>query len=223
MHFIGAGGSVFGSIVGGSDIEERKRCAEEVARRNVSGFWIGGFGLGESMDERPAVLDVITDALPFEKPRHISGLGLPEEILQGVAAGFDLFDSNYIYHLTIGGFALTFPLDKRESLFDNQLSDIGSDTAKINLRATVYKKDNSPIVEDCKCYTCRNHTKAYINHLLNVHEMLASILLEIHNTHHYLGFFGLIRKAIKDGEFEQLRTRFVEGRREHLNVDPMSE
>uniref|UniRef100_A0A6N2MPR6 tRNA-guanine(15) transglycosylase-like domain-containing protein n=2 Tax=Salix TaxID=40685 RepID=A0A6N2MPR6_SALVM len=87
---------------------------------------------------------------------------------------------------------------------------------KINLKATVYRKDATPIVESCCCYTCQNHTKAYINHLLNVHEMLAQILLEIHNTHHYLGFFRSIREAIKEGRFEQFREMFTEKRRNHL-------
>ncbi|KAK3027699.1 hypothetical protein RJ639_041409 [Escallonia herrerae] len=218
------GGAVFGSIVGGSSVEERQRCAQEVARRNVSGYWIGGFGFGESMDERSAILNVVMDNLPEEKPRQICGLGLPEEVLQGVAAGIDLFDSTYIYHLTLGGFALTFPLDRIKSSSDSQPSDKGSDNTKINLKATVYRKDTSPVVDCCNCYTCLNHSKAYINHLLNVHEMLAQILLEmyvyalIHNTHHYLAFFSSIREAIRDGKFEQFRQKFIDSRRDHLFV-----
>lgn len=210
-----AGGTVFGSIVGGSNVEERERCAQEVAERNVSGYWIGGFGLGESMEERPALLNAVTDVLHEEKPRLVCGLGLPEEVLQGVSAGIDLFDSDYIYHVTLGGFALTFPpsgVDIIASEFCPSYD--GSERTKINLRATIFRKDTSPIVENCSCYTCQNHTKAYINHLLNVHEMLAQILLEIHNTHHYLKFFKSIREAIRAGEFDQFRWRFIESRRE---------
>ncbi|XP_020246567.1 queuine tRNA-ribosyltransferase accessory subunit 2-like isoform X2 [Asparagus officinalis] len=212
-----AGGtSILGSIVGGSNIEERKRCAIEAAMRNVSGFWIGGFGQGESMEERPALLNIVTDSLPKEKLRYVSGLALPE-VLQGVAAGIDLFDSTYIYHLTLGGFALIFPLDILENNSANQQhSDIGSDCTKINLRATIYRKDTSPIVDNCTCFTCKNHTRAYINHLLNVHEMLAQILLEIHNTRHYMGFFQSIREAIKCGKFDTFRQNFIDGRRAHI-------
>ncbi|EEF35976.1 queuine tRNA-ribosyltransferase, putative [Ricinus communis] len=182
-----------------------------------AGYWIGGFGLGESMDERPALLDAVSDSLPGEKPRLICGLGLPEEVLQAVAAGIDLFDSSYIYNLTLGGFALIFPLDRIEiNTSHDQSTDMGIDGTKINLRATVYRKDTSPIVASCTCYTCQNHTKAYINHLLNVHEMLAQILLEIHNTHHFLGFFRSIREAIKDGKFELFRQLFIQGRRHNL-------
>ncbi|KAI5670040.1 hypothetical protein M9H77_19893 [Catharanthus roseus] len=208
------GRTLFGSIVGGSSEDQRRHCSEEVSRRNVSGFWIGGFGLGESMDERSALLTAITDVLPEDKPRQISGLELPEEVLQGVAAGIDLFDSTYIYHLTLGGFALIFSHEEnKRKVSSYELSDIGNDDTKINLRATIYRKDASPIVDGCKCYTCQNHTKAYINHLFNVHEMLAQTLLEIHNTHHYLGFFRSIREAIKDGKFEQFRKSFVGSRR----------
>ncbi|THU55682.1 hypothetical protein C4D60_Mb11t09150 [Musa balbisiana] len=213
-----AGGkTMLGVVVGGSNIEERKHCAIEVATRNVSGFWIGGFGLGENVEERSALLNVVTDNLPEEKVRFISGLSLPEEVLQGVASGIDLFDSTYIYHLTLGGFALIFPfkiLDHNN--LDFQLDDTVGDRTKINLRATIYRKDISPIVANCSCFTCQNHTRAYINHLLNVHEMLAHILLEIHNTHHYLGFFRAMREAIKGGKFDLFRQRFVESRRIHL-------
>ncbi|MBA0624042.1 hypothetical protein Godav_009452, partial [Gossypium davidsonii] len=72
-----ASGAVFGAIVGGSSLEERRRCAQEVATRKVSGYWVGGLGLGESMDERPALLNAVIEALPEEKPRLICGLGLP--------------------------------------------------------------------------------------------------------------------------------------------------
>ncbi|CAL1412589.1 unnamed protein product [Linum trigynum] len=213
-----ANGAVFGAIVGGCDKEQRKRCALEVSKRNISGYWIGGFGFGESMDDRPALLNEVTDHLPGEMPRLISGLGLPEEVLQGVAAGIDLFDSSYIYHLTLGGFALTFPLDVLSFAEEFPEKTMGIDQSKINLKATVYRKDTDPIVEGCVCYTCRNHTRAYINHLLNVHEMLAQILLEIHNTHHYLGFFQAIRSAIKEDKFERFCDMFLQKRRDHLTA-----
>ncbi|CAA7400424.1 unnamed protein product [Spirodela intermedia] len=215
---LSGGEAILGAVVGGSSLEERSRCAKEVAKRNVSGYWIGGFGLGESMEERPALLNAVVDNLPEEKLRYVSGLGLPEEILEGVAAGIDLFDSTYIYHLTLGGLALVFPLDtvdkSRRSPFDFPPSSAVNDGTKINLSSTIYRKDKSPILEGCGCFTCRNHTRAYLNHLLNVHEMLAQILLEIHNTHHYLGFFRSIRRAIGCGTFDMFRQSFIESRRE---------
>ncbi|PWA61744.1 queuine tRNA-ribosyltransferase accessory subunit 2 [Artemisia annua] len=296
-------GALFGSIVGGCSIEEREHCAQEVAKRNVAGYYIGGFGLGDSIDERAALLHAVTfiqkniprhltkdlfqNCLPNEKPRQICGLGLPGSVwshnvifrpsmdglyitqvmkqgshliykpntmliflfhvsffnpnsflhqsrgghrhfvflavLLSTDSYYDDFD-RYIYQLTLGGFALIFPLDgKFNHVSDPKLSAMGGDGTKINLKATVYRKDASRIVDGCNCYTCQNHTKAYINHLLNVHEMLAPILLEIHNTHHYLSFFRLIREAIKEGKFEELRQKFIESRRDHLLAASLSD
>ncbi|OEL30611.1 Queuine tRNA-ribosyltransferase subunit QTRTD1 [Dichanthelium oligosanthes] len=231
-----SGTNSFGVIVGGSSIEQRRLCATEVSKRNVSekqtsyisctdlfvakfdaGFWIGGFGLGENIEERCSLLNAVTDCLPPEKPRLVSRLGLPEEVLEGVAAGIDLFDSTYIYQLTMGGFALIFPIDMVERDMQNGLfHNDGGDSTKINLHATTYRKDTSRLVDSCSCFTCQNHTRAYLNHLLNVHEMLAQILLEIHNTHHYLRFFCSIREAIKVGEFDLFRQQFVKKRRAHI-------
>lgn len=205
--------SALGAVVGGTSIEQRERSASEVASRNVAGFWLAGFGLGESIDDRPALLDAIMKILPDDKPRHISGLGLPVEVLQGVAAGIDLFDSTYPYLLTMGGYAMTFPFNMEDKLFVNkasnvEVSNIGADSVKINLRATIYRNDASPIMQSCSCYTCKKHTKAYINHLLNTHEMLAQTLLEIHNTHHYLQFFEAVRHAINVNNFNMFSSWF---------------
>lgn len=214
---VASGTNSFGVIVGGSSLEQRKLCATEVSKRNVSGFWIAGFGFGESIEERCTLLNATTDCLPREKPRLVSRLGLPEEVLEGVAAGIDLFDSTYIYQLTMGGFALIFPVDMVEREMQNGvLNTTDGDSTKINLRATTYRKDTSRLVDSCNCFTCQNHTRAYLNHLLNVHEMLAQILLEIHNTHHYLRFFHSIREAIKVGEFDLFRQEFVKKRRTHF-------
>ncbi|VAI37963.1 unnamed protein product [Triticum turgidum subsp. durum] len=217
-----SGRNSLGVVVGGSSIEQRKLCATEVSKRNVSGFWIGGFGLGESVEERCSLLNAVTDCLPLEKPRIVSRLGLPEEVLEGVASGIDLFDSTYIYQLTMGGFALIFPIDMVEREMQNGAFDSSAgDSAKINLRATIYRKDTSRIVDGCTCFTCQNHTRAYLNHLINVHEMLAQILLEIHNTHHYLRFFRSIREAIKAGEFDIFWKQFVENRRSQIAAAAM--
>ncbi|XP_037436543.1 queuine tRNA-ribosyltransferase accessory subunit 2-like [Triticum dicoccoides] len=217
-----SGRNSLGVVVGGSSIEQRKLCATEVSKRNVSGFWIGGFGLGESVEERCSLLNAVTDCLPLGKPRIVSRLGLPEEVLEGVASGIDLFDSTYIYQLTMGGFALIFPVDVVEREMQNGVFDSSAgDSAKINLRATTYRKDTSRIVDGCTCFTCQNHTRAYLNHLINVHEMLAQILLEIHNTHHYLRFFRSIQEAIKAGEFDIFWKQFVENRRSQIAAAAM--
>lgn len=207
-----------GCIVGGALVEDRTFSAQETAKRNLSGFSLSGFGLGETAEDRGSLLEAVMINIPDEKPRHISGLDMPEEVLQAVSAGIDLFDSTYPHTLTTGGLAMVFPLKMEEGFsrrfLENGNADIGSDFTKINLRALSYRQDTSPILQGCECYTCMKHTKAYINHLLNTHEMLAQTLLEIHNTHHYLNFFGAIRDSIQGGYFTKFRTWFVGRRRE---------
>ncbi|KAG5562480.1 hypothetical protein RHGRI_005267 [Rhododendron griersonianum] len=203
-------------------LAQTENSSHESSNKSV-GYWIGGFGLGESMEDLSPLLNAVTDCLPEQKPRQICGLGLPEEVLQGIDSGVDLFDASYIYNLTTGGFAVTFPLERIvRNVSDSKLSNKGSDGTKINLNNAVYRKDNSPIVDGCRCYSCQNHTKAYISHLLNVNEMLALILLEIHNTHHYLGFFRAIREAIKGGKFEEFQHHFIEDSRDHIFAAALS-
>ncbi|KAH7297838.1 hypothetical protein KP509_25G014700 [Ceratopteris richardii] len=211
--------SGLGCIVGGNSVEERGFCAQEVAKRDVSGFCLSGFGLGESAEERGLLLEAIMKNLPDEKARQISGLDLPEEVLQAVSAGIDVFDSTYPHSLTMSGLAMVFPLDMEECLSgrtSENANDVGSDFTKINLRAVAYRNDTSPILESCRCYTCSKHTKAYINHLLNTHEMLAQTLLDIHNTHHYMNFFQAIRNAIQGGYFADFKAWFA-SRRQAVN------
>ncbi|XP_024526711.1 queuine tRNA-ribosyltransferase accessory subunit 2 [Selaginella moellendorffii] len=208
--------TAFGTIVGGASIEERKRSASETAKRNVSGFFIGGFGLGESPEDRLTLLQSVTDCLPKDLPRIISGLGMPEEILQAVSTGVDIFDSTYAHTLTKGGYAMTFPLSMDEKPWKFSLEDgagLGADFTKINLRSIAYRCDVTPLKPGCTCYTCQKHTRAYINHLLNTHEMVAQTLLDMHNIHHYLSFFQAIRDAICGSYFEEFQHWFIGQRR----------
>lgn len=215
------GNRCLGVVVGSGSIEERIRSAEQTATRDVAGFSLGGFGMGEDAAQRAVQMEAVIAKLPKEKLRHVSGIGLPEEVLQAVGAGIDLFDSIYPFMLTKGGYAMTFPLDMENASRSldsestaGELAKSGQDSAKINLRSVAYKLDNAPLVTGCKCYTCQKHSRAYINHLLNTHEMLAQTLLEIHNTYHYLEFFRAIRHAIKVDKFLDFRNWFTSRREE---------
>jgi len=211
-----------GVVVGGSSVEQRTHSAQQTATRNVAGFSLGGFGLGEAAEDRGPLLEAVTASLPMEKPRHVSGLGMPEEVLQAVAAGVDLFDSTYPHMLTMGGYAMTFPVTMEDILGDfanknlavEEWSKSDSDSAKICLRSVSFRLDESPLVDGCKCYTCRKHSRAYIHHLLNTHEMLAQTLLDIHNMYHYLGFFQAIREAIRANDFPVFHNQFISHRRQ---------
>jgi len=121
----------------------------------------------------------------------------------------------YTYTLSVGGYALTFPVDvlaadiTAASLRShNPLS--GQDTLKINLYSLSHRADKRPFLDGCSCFACARHTRAYTHHLLNTHEMLGQALLDIHNTHHYLQFFKAIRAAIREGRFGEYKRRMIE-------------
>eukprot|EP00850_Spirogloea_muscicola_P023972 SM000414S15656 [mRNA] locus=s414:6687:11212:- [translate_table: standard] len=210
---------MLGSVVGAGSLVERLHAAEETAKRDVEGFHLAGFGMGESFQERSGLLATTLSVLPSDKIRHISGCSLPEEVLQVVAGGVDLVESIYPHQLTSGGYAMSLPLKylasseehdeiQRCICREHERACLGADPAKINLHSRWYRDDTRPLVEDCMCFTCRTHSRAYIHHLLNTHEMLAEVLLDVHNTWHFMGFFRHIRAAIGEHRLDHMRWRF---------------
>jgi queuine tRNA-ribosyltransferase subunit QTRTD1 len=143
----------------------------------------------------------------------------PEEALEGVLHGADLLDCSYPTHATANGYALCFPL--RMPGEGNRGGDgapgagagEGADDSKLNLWAQQYRLDRRPLVEGCGCFACASHTRAYVHHLLHAHEMLASVLLEAHNTHWWLAFFGEMRAAIEAGRLRDYAAWFKARRR----------
>jgi len=163
---------------------------------------LGGFGLGEDLQEREHTIQELLKVLPDDKPRMIEGLGTIGEVMQCVLLGIDLINSAYPDILTDSGYALVFSLtfeDDGHQRNDSQGCRV--DPFKINMRDKAYATDNTPILSTCSCYACINHTRAYLHHLLCTHEMLAAVLLSIHNTHHYLRFFETIQHHIAADTF----------------------
>eukprot|EP00898_Chlorokybus_atmophyticus_P000671 jgi/Chlat1/1604/Chrsp125S01869 len=211
-------GSVLGSIQGVNSIEERMRLATATAQRDVAGFSIAGLGMGETPELRQEILQSVLKLLPPDKPRHISGLGMPEEVLDCISHGIDLIESTYPHMLTVDGYAMTFPTSHGS---ENNLAagvSSGSDAAKINLRSITHRRDDSPVLPGCTCYTCKRHSRAYLHHLLNTHEMLAEVLLGIHNYHHFLQFFNCARQAVVEQRFEDFKAAFATQRRLKVRV-----
>jgi queuine tRNA-ribosyltransferase subunit QTRTD1 len=156
----------------------------------------------------------------------------PEDILMAASQGVDLFDCSYPLQATANGYALSFPLSPESQQQQQQqvpaaaaadaavleasnpfgaagpgadavAVDAGADDSKLNLWALSYRLDKGPLVRGCSCFTCQNHSRAYIHHLLHTHEMLAGVLLEVHNTHWWLAFFAAIRASIAQGRLQQ--------------------
>ncbi|KAM8730994.1 queuine tRNA-ribosyltransferase accessory subunit 2 isoform 2-T3 [Acanthopagrus schlegelii] len=224
------GVEVFGVVEGGDILEERVRSARETAKRPVAGFCLDGLQTG-SMDHvlRSQLISAVTKELPEDKPRLLQGVGRPDEVLVCVEAGVDLFESFFPFQVTERGCALCFDFDispdperavlelekERETAGEPQQNgDLNEDQTQMtpfemNLKDKRYQDDFRPLVEGCGCYCCKNHQRAYLHHLLVTNELLAGVLLMIHNTAHYHGFFGALREALAKDKLDLLKRRVL--------------
>lgn len=226
---------ILGVIEGGQILDERQRSAKETALRPVSGFVLDALA-DQQMDSstRFELIEAVLKELPDSKPRLLPGVGKPTDVLQAVEAGIDIFDSSYPYQVTQRGWALVFPcevppvhsqvivdegstglsqLQQVKDASDGQGENDQIDPRfELDLSENRFAEDLSPVLNGCDCYCCTHHTKAYINHLLNVNELLARVLLMDHNCHHYFEFFHSIRTSIKDGTFQKLKEATVNNR-----------
>ena len=163
----------------------RERAVQEITELDFNGYAIGGVSVGETEEEMIRVMDWTAHLLPQDKPRYLMGVGTPEQILEGIKRGIDMFDC-----------VMPTRLARHGSAFIR-----GGMT--IPVKAGKYKEDFSPIDERCSCYACKNFTKAYIRHLMNVGEILGVRLLTIHNIAYFMDLTARIRQAIADDTLEE--------------------
>ncbi|KAF8943902.1 Queuine tRNA-ribosyltransferase subunit qtrtd1 [Haplosporangium gracile] len=215
------GVSMFAHVLGSHVEQERVRSAQETARREaVDGFIVDTNPLqGFSKETILNLLKVSLNHLPADKPRMIYGLQTPEDVLKSIALGADLFDTSYPFHLTEDGKASLYSFGSNNNLNSSTTNTNNNPTpgeASINRWINLWDDEHAnkfvPLLEGCGCYACKGgrHTRAYINHLLKAHEMLATVLLMSHNMYQYSKFFANIRQSIQDGTFEQHSASFVE-------------
>ncbi len=178
---------LFGIVQGAFFEELRVESALRTVERGLFGYAIGGLSVGEPKEIMYDMTELVCQYLPWEKPRYLMGVGMPEDIIEAVARGVDMFDCVAPTRMARTG-----------TLFTSR--------GKINIRNEKYKKDFSPPDPECDCYTCRNFTKAYLRHLFNVEEISAYILNTIHNLRFYHRLMENIRKAIEEGRFEEFRS-----------------
>lgn len=194
--------AIFGTIQGGYDLKAREFSARETALRPVTGFIIDGFhqnGIETenlNMDEVKPILQSIVSYLPKSKLKMIFGSFKPPAVIDSLLCGIDVFDASYAYLSTERGRALVFPLSWK---------DQKTTTAELDLNNEKFRDNFDSLLIDCKCYTCRHFTCAYVHHLLITSELLASVLLMLHNFHHYLEFFSSIRNAIEQEKLEDYK------------------
>ncbi|KAK3818941.1 MAG: tRNA-guanine(15) transglycosylase-like protein [Benniella sp.] len=206
--------AVFAHVVGAQIEQERIRCAQETSmRQDVDGFVIDTLTLPGTKEEVLNLLKVSIDHLPAAKPRLVYGMQTPEDVLKSIALGADLFDTSYPFQLTEDGKASLFSFGTPSTIHNNSNTDNTSTNKRwINLWDEEHADKFVPLSEACECYACKGgrHTRAYINHLLKAHEMLATVLLMSHNMYQYSKFFANVRQSIQDGTFEQYAASFVE-------------
>jgi len=175
--------ALFGIVQGGIWPDLRAKSAEFVASMDLPGNAIGGLSVGESKQDMHAMLEVVDPILPANKPRYLMGVGTPEDLVQCIQRGVDIFDC-----------VLPTRLGRTNAVF---LRSGG----RLNLKNAEFARDPKPIDENCGCYTCQTFTRAYLRHLIVAKEMLAGTLLSIHNLYTLIHIAQDLRAAILDGSF----------------------
>ena len=197
--------ALFGIVQGGINPELRRKSCEFLVGLNFPGYAIGGLSVGESKEEMLATLELVDPLLPSDKPRYLMGVGTPEDLVEGVARGIDIFDCVLPTRIARHGAALLL----RPAPYEAQT---GRRRGQLNLRNALYAEDPRPIDEECTCYTCTSFSRAYLRHLVKAGEILAHQLLTLHNLHVLIRLVQEMRAAIVAGEFEAFRRRFWETR-----------
>ena len=176
----------FAIVQGGLDLELRAECARALTGLDFPGYALGGFSVGEAPAAMHAVLPACAALLPEGKPHYLMGVGRPEDLLAGVAAGIDLFDC--VMPTRNGRNALAF-----------------TTAGPIRLRNAKHRREPGPVESGCPCYCCANYSRAYLHHLFAADEMLGPTLLSLHNLAFYLRLMGDARRAILRGTFDGYR------------------
>jgi queuine tRNA-ribosyltransferase len=171
------------------DRELRAASARDLVELGFDGYAVGGLSVGESKDEMYAMLDVTVPELPASKPRYLMGVGMPENLIEGVARGIDLFDC---------------VVPSRHGRTGWLFTSFG----RVVIKQARYLRDEQPIDPQCGCPVCARYSRAYLHHLYNVKEMLASRLNTIHNLWYFSEFMRRMRAAIAQGSFAEFRENF---------------
>lgn len=176
---------LFGIVQGGMFADLREECIERLVKIGFDGYAIGGLSIGEPIPVMHEMIEKVAPKLPKDKPRYLMGVGRPEDLIQGVKHGIDLFDCVMPTRNARNGQLFTFA------------------HGKVNIKNAQYADDKSPLDAGCGCYTCQNFSKAYLRHIFVAGEMLSAILNTIHNIHHYLELMRRLRSALDENRFDE--------------------
>jgi queuine tRNA-ribosyltransferase len=181
--------ALFGIVQGGMMKDLREISADTLVEIGFNGYAIGGLSVGEPKDIMLEMADITLPRLPDNKPKYVMGVGTPEDLIELVALGADMFDC---------------VIPTRNARNGQMFTKYGT----INICNSSFKHDTEPIESGCKCYTCRNYSRAYLRHLYMAKELLAYRLNTIHNIYYYISLMKHMRRAICQGEFDEFRKDF---------------
>ncbi|MEE8359910.1 MAG: tRNA guanosine(34) transglycosylase Tgt [Candidatus Omnitrophota bacterium] len=181
---------LFGIIQGSTYLDLRKEAAQHLTGLDFDGYAIGGVSVGEQAELIYEITEHTIRYMPEDKPRYLMGVGMPQDIFHAVSMGIDMFDCVVPTRNGRSGTAFT-------------------KSGKLPLRNTGFSSQFEPIDKECTCYTCRNHTRAYIRHLYNTDEILGLRLVSLHNIHFYAKLMINIREAIIEGRFAEFKEEFL--------------
>mgnify|MGYP003703857905 CR=1 FL=1 len=185
--------ALFGIVQGGMFEHLREESLAALVDMDLPGYAVGGVSVGEPKDEMMRVMNHISPKLPTHKPRYLMGVGTPEDLVAGVAAGIDMFDC---------------VMPTRNARNGHLFTRFGD----LRLRNSRNKADERPIDETCSCYTCGSFSRAYLHHLDRCGEMLGPMLTTIHNLHYYLNLMKEVRQALDEGRFAAFQQQFAADR-----------
>lgn len=187
--------ALFGIIQGGVHYDLRRRSAAQITGLGFDGYALGGLSVGEPKAELQAMMDQCLDLLPEDRPRYLMGVGAPEDFVEGVLAGADMFDC---------------VMPTRNARNGQALTRFG----KVVIKNAKLAEDDSPLDPACGCYTCRTFSRAYLRHLYQAKELLVYRLLTVHNLTYYQELMSGLRQAVREGSLMEFREKFYGDRNE---------
>jgi queuine tRNA-ribosyltransferase len=185
--------ALFGIVQGSVYPDLRESCLHRLMEIGFDGYALGSLSVGETKEEMLAVLEAITPQLPASHPRYLMGVGTPEDLVEGVRSGVDMFDCVMPTRNARNGMLFTT-------------------TGAVQIKNSCHADDEDPIEPGCGCYTCSRFSRAYLRHLFLSHELLAYRLNTLHNLHYYLSLMSSMRQAIEESRFEEWRRSFYAAR-----------
>ncbi|MDQ6953617.1 MAG: tRNA guanosine(34) transglycosylase Tgt [Mariprofundaceae bacterium] len=182
--------ALFGIVQGGMYADLRRESLHAIADMDFEGIALGGLSVGEPKEEMMATLDALAPYLPKDKPHYVMGVGTPDDLIEGIDRGIDMFDC---------------VMPSRNARNGTLFTDHG----KINIKNLKHQTDPSPIMEGCTCYTCQNFSRAYLRHLYMAKELLSARLNTLHNLHYYCDLMQRARDALEAGRWASFRDSFL--------------